>query len=248
MRIYRHERSRARSWHFLNSVIACFIDAINDYNLDTGSVCFYIAALGKVARVAEVRIEGHIQSILGALVQRWSEHLEPSNCIVETIADVAAALRGGFQTYLPVVLPRVCSALQEYNCPEATALAGLRLLREIANLLRDWTHIVVPALLTMAERPTSSIATGVMNAFVALSCSVHLTLHLSRILPALHKLYLCPHLSDKALRTMCAIAKECETDASTFIRGFETHAGINLIGHAHYVEYIEGTGGHCEAR
>lgn len=248
VRIFRHEPSRARSWHFLNSAINCFIDAINDHNLDVGSVCFYIAALGKVARVAEARIEEDIEGILGALIQRWMEHLEPSNCIVDAIADIAAALRGGFHKYLPVVLPKVCDASQDYNCPEATALAILRLLRETASLLRDWTHVVVPALLSMAERPTSSIATGVMSALVALSCSVHLTPHLSRILPTLHRLYLCPHLSDQALHAMCAIAKECGKDARTFIRGFEAHIGISLMSQPCYLEYVEGTGAHQEAR
>lgn len=198
--------------------------------------------------MAETRVEEHIQSILGALMARWDDGLEPTNCIVEAIAHLAVALRGSFQRYLPLVIAKICNALRLHTCSEATALAALRLLQETAALLRDWTHIIIPALLATAETPTSNNSMAVMDTLLALSCSAHITPHLSRILPVLHRMYLCPHLSDKALRTMCSIAKECGKEANSFVRGFERHVGIIIIGHCYYNEYLEGTGGTFEPR
>lgn len=237
-----------RSWHFLESIIPRFLDAINDHTLEPTSTCFYIAALGKVVKVAETRIESHMPSILSFLIQRWDEGLEPSNCIVDTVTDLASALRGGFQRYLPLVVPKVCSVLLLPTCAEATVAAALRLLQETASLLRDWSHVIVPALLATAERPTSTSQGAVMDTLLALSCSAHITPHLSRVLPALHRIYLCPHLSDKALRTMCSMAKECGKEANSFVRGFECRVGLDIIGHKYYAAYLEGTGGYIEPR
>lgn len=248
VRIFRHDRSRERSWHFLDSIVPRFVEAISDHSLEAPSTCFYIAALGKIARVAEVRIEDHVEPILGALVQRWDEGLEPSNCIVEAISDLSNALRGGFQRYLPLVIPKVCGALLTSGCSEATITASLRFLQETATLLRDWIHTVIPALLATAERASMPGQMSIMDTLLALSCSSHIIPHLSRIFAVLYRLYLSPRLSEKAHQTMCYIAKESGRDANTFIQGFERHSGVVIAGHRYYVEYIEGTGAAVEAR
>lgn len=219
-----------------------------DHSLEAASTCFYIACLGKMAKVAEVRIEEHVEPILSTLVQRWDEGLEPSNCIVDTISDLSFALRGGFHRYLPLVIPKICSVLLNTSCPEPTVAASLRLLQETAALLRDWTHAIVPALLATTERATTSSQIGIMDTLLALSCSSHVLPHLSRILAVLHRLYLNPRLSSKAHKTMCCIAKECGKEANTFVQGFERHAGVSIVGHQYFVDYCEGDGGEIEAR
>lgn len=246
VRIFRHERSRARSWHFLETLIPRFYDAITDRTLDSTSTCFYISALGKVAKVAESRIEDHVEPILSALVRRWDEGLEPSNCIVDTISDLSTALRGGFQRYLPLVIPKLCSALLAPACSEATVAGSLRFLQESAGLLRDWTHAIIPALLSIVEKVLPASQNAIMDTLLALACFSHTTPHLSRIMPVLSRLHNNPRLSEKAHRTMCGIAKECGKEANSFIQGLESHTGVVILGHPFYAAYAEGTGGEFE--
>jgi hypothetical protein len=248
MRIFRHEQSRARSWHYIEKVIPRFVEAINDRTLDSVSTCFYISALGKIARVAEARMEEDTASILAALMSRWEEALEPVNCIIDALMDLFAALRGGFQRYLPLVIPRVCAELINPSCHEATITVSVKLLHETAHLLRDWIHLIIPALLAVAEySSTVTNQVAAMNALVSLSCSAHIAPHMSRILPVMHRLCLQSHTSDHALRCLCAIAKECGKEAASFVQGFERHTGLNIFDNRYYRDYEEGSAGELDA-
>lgn len=181
-------------------------------------------------------------------MQTWEDGFEPGNCIIECLSDLSAALRGGFAKFLPLVLPKLAATLHQSNCSEATTAAALRLLQEMASLLRDWTHLLVPALLFAAEQSSKQCKLIAVHTLLAISCSAYIAPHLSRILPVIQRISTQPDLHEDALRCMCALVKECGNEAITFVQGFERHNGLSILDHPYYIDYIEGSGGDIEIK
>lgn len=66
-RIFRHEKSRMRSWHYTGPIITRLIEELRTPRGDNAATCFYISVLSTLSVIVEWRVEEHIPTILGIL-------------------------------------------------------------------------------------------------------------------------------------------------------------------------------------
>ena len=178
----------------------------------------------------------------------WNDGLEPSSCIVETIGGLATALRGSFQKYLAVVLPRMTGCLASNATPDHTAAAILRFFQSIGPQLREWAHSAVPAILHASEHCSTFTRNLALSVLLSIASSTYLGFHLSRILPVLVRLTKQPSTADQATRTFCGLVKECGPDALAFALSYERSLGFAITGHPQFLEYAEGSASEGEGR
>ncbi|KAJ8330853.1 phosphatidylinositol kinase- protein kinase tor1 [Batrachochytrium dendrobatidis] len=183
---------------------------------------FYFQQLGVLVTIVRQHIRGYINEFIQLIQDFWTLSANIQSTALSLIEVVSTALEGEFKVYLPILLPMM---IQIFDTDVTTKrLPSLRLIKALlffGPILEDYLHLVIPAIIKVAERADSPTALREQAVLVLglMSRKVCLTEESSQILHMLSRNLLTDSatLRVAVMETLCALIYQIGDEYILFI-------------------------------
>ncbi|KAH9264533.1 hypothetical protein BASA83_012004 [Batrachochytrium salamandrivorans] len=183
---------------------------------------FYFQQLGVLVTIVKQHIRGYINEFIQLIQDFWTLSTNIQSTALSLIEFISTALEGEFKVYLPTLLPMMLHIFET----DATSkrLPSHRLIKALlffGPILEDYLHLVIPAVIKVAERvdcPTSLREQAVL-VMGLLSRKVCLTEESSQILHMLSRNLAIESASLRTavMETLCVLIYQLRDEYILFI-------------------------------
>ncbi|KAH6587481.1 hypothetical protein BASA61_006206 [Batrachochytrium salamandrivorans] len=183
---------------------------------------FYFQQLGVLVTIVKQHIRGYINEFIQLIQDFWTLSTNIQSTALSLIEFISTALEGEFKVYLPTLLPMMLHIFET----DATSkrLPSHRLIKALlffGPILEDYLHLVIPAVIKVAERvdcPTSLREQAVL-VMGLLSRKVCLTEESSQILHMLSRNLATESASLRTavMETLCVLIYQLRDEYILFI-------------------------------
>ncbi|CCK68465.1 phosphatidylinositol kinase-related protein kinase TOR1 KNAG_0B00160 [Huiozyma naganishii CBS 8797] len=164
---------------FLGQIIPAMIEVMNSCSYSL--LDFYFQQMGVLISIVKQHIRPHADEIL-TVIQKYLETPKLQLTIITVIETLCSALKMEFRKYIPTTLTQFLNILEGDKTPDKTAsIAILHCLLTFDDNLEEYTYLIVPTIIKLAEFSTTSLKRTAIITLGKLTRSISLSDMSSRI-------------------------------------------------------------------
>ena len=132
--------------------------------------------LGFIVSIVRANIRSYLDGIFSLIQDYWNDNKLLADHLLPLVEKICAAMKDEFKLWLPTLLPRMLSTLHtDRTSHRSVTIKLLHALEVFSTSISDYLHLIIPALIRLAEHPESPNQVRL--------AAVHGIQHLARIVP-----------------------------------------------------------------
>lgn len=200
---------------------------------------FYFQQLGLLVSIVKQHIRNYIPDIILIIQEHWNVNTSIQTTALALLESIALAIEGDFKAYLPSLLPQMLMIFD--NDKTDRQLSSQRLLNALlifGQNLEEYLHLVIPAVVKVAEAPENppALKKSAVQLLGQLCRILNLRDQGSRIVHPMIRILnsQSTELKSVCMDTLARLASQMGSEYSVFIHTVKKEMVKNLIQHPQY--------------